>query len=39
MDEALQSALASFNIPTRQEVHELTRKVDELSRKIDRFKR
>ena len=39
VDEALQSALASFNIPTRQEVHELTRKVDELSRKIDRFKR
>jgi polyhydroxyalkanoate synthesis regulator phasin len=39
VDEALQSALASFNIPTRREVHELTRKVDELSRKIDRFKR
>ena len=39
VDDALQSALASFNIPTRKEVHELTRKVDELSRKIDRFKR
>ena len=39
VDEAMQSALASFNIPTRKEVHELTRKVDELSRKIDRFKR
>jgi polyhydroxyalkanoate synthesis regulator phasin len=39
VDEALQGALARFNIPSRQEVHELTRKVDELSRKIDRFKR
>lgn len=39
VDEALQSALASFNIPTRQEVHDLTRKVDELSHKIDRYRR
>lgn len=39
VDDAFKSALATFNIPTRMEVHELTRKVDELSRKIDRFKR
>jgi polyhydroxyalkanoate synthesis regulator phasin len=39
VDDALQSALARFNLPTRTEVRELTRKVDELSRKIDRFKR
>jgi polyhydroxyalkanoate synthesis regulator phasin len=39
VDDALQSALARFNIPTRTEVRELTRKVDDLSRKIDRFKR
>jgi polyhydroxyalkanoate synthesis regulator phasin len=34
VDEALQTALASFNIPSRQEVRELTRKVDELSRRV-----
>jgi polyhydroxyalkanoate synthesis regulator phasin len=39
VDDALQSALARFNLPTRSEVRDLTRKVDELSRKIDRFKR
>jgi polyhydroxyalkanoate synthesis regulator phasin len=39
VDDAVQSTLARFNLPTRQEVRELTRKVDELSRKIDRFKR
>lgn len=33
--QAAQSALATFNIPSRQEVQELTRKVDQLSRKID----
>jgi polyhydroxyalkanoate synthesis regulator phasin len=37
--DAVQAALAAVNIPSRHEVHELTRKVDELSRKIDRFKR
>jgi hypothetical protein len=31
-------ALVAFNIPSRQEVGELTRKVDELSRKIDSFR-
>ncbi len=39
VDDAVQGALARFNLPTRHEVRELTRKVDELSRKIDRFKR
>ncbi len=38
-NEAAQNALAAFNIPSRQEVHELTRKVDQLSRKIDSFRR
>lgn len=37
-DQAMKSALVAFNIPSRQEVGELTRKVDELSRKIDAFK-
>jgi len=39
VDEAVQGTLATFNIPSRQEVHELTRKVNDLSRKIDSFKR
>jgi polyhydroxyalkanoate synthesis regulator phasin len=39
VNDAVQTALAAVNIPSRHEVHELTRKVDELSRKIDRFKR
>ena len=39
VDKAVQSALAAFNVPSRQEVHELTRKVNELSKKIDAFKR
>ncbi len=39
VDEAVQRALAALNIPSRQEVHALTRRVMELSRKIDRFRR
>ena len=39
IDEGVQRTLAAFNIPSRREVAELTRKVDELSRKIDTFKR
>lgn len=39
VEAAVQGALARFNIPSRQEVHELTRKVNELSRKIDAFGR
>ena len=37
-DEAMKSALVAFNIPSRQEVGELTKKVNELSRKIDAFR-
>jgi hypothetical protein len=37
-DEVMKGALVAFNIPSRQEVGELTRKVNELSRKIDSFK-
>ncbi len=39
IDEGVQSTLASFNIPSRQEVAELTSKVDALSRKIDALRR
>jgi len=39
VDDAVQSTLATFNIPSRREVAELTRKVTQLSRKIDAFKR
>lgn len=39
VDDAVQGALATFNIPSRQEIGELTRKVDELSKKIDSFGR
>ena len=38
-NEAVQSALAGLNIPSRREIAELTRKVEELSRKIDALKR
>jgi hypothetical protein len=36
---AAQSALAAFNVPSRREVQDLTRKVDQLSRKIDARRR
>jgi poly(hydroxyalkanoate) granule-associated protein len=39
VDDAVRAALAAFNIPSRGEVAELTRKVDELSRKIDSIKK
>ena len=39
VDEAVRAALAAFNIPSRREVSELTRKVEELSGKIDGFRR
>jgi polyhydroxyalkanoate synthesis regulator phasin len=39
VEDAVQRALAALNIPTRHEVHALTRRVTELSRKIDRFRR
>jgi polyhydroxyalkanoate synthesis regulator phasin len=38
VDDAVHRALIAFNIPSRKEVGELTRKVDELSRKIDSFR-
>jgi poly(hydroxyalkanoate) granule-associated protein len=38
-NEAVQGALSTFNIPSRREVSELTRKVDELSHKIDSLRR
>ena len=37
VDDAVRGTLAAFNIPSRQEVVELTRKVDQLSKKIDAF--
>jgi phosphate uptake regulator len=39
IEGAVQGALARFNIPSRQEVQELTRKVNELSRKIESARR
>ena len=39
LDDAVQRALAALNIPSRQEVQTLTRKVAQLSRKIDRLER
>jgi hypothetical protein len=39
VDQAVQRALAALNIPSRQEVHELTRRVEELSRKVGGFRR
>lgn len=37
-NQAMRNALVAFNIPSREEVAALTRKVDELSRKIDGFR-
>lgn len=39
MGEAVQSALAALNIPSRQEIAELTRRVEALSRRLDARKR
>jgi polyhydroxyalkanoate synthesis regulator phasin len=39
VDDAVRGALAAFNIPSRREVGDLTRRVEELSRKIDAFRR
>jgi poly(hydroxyalkanoate) granule-associated protein len=38
-EEGVQSALAALNIPSRQEVADLTGKVEQLSRKIDSIRR
>ena len=39
MDDAVRAALAALNLPSRQEVQELTRRVEELSKKIDGVRR
>jgi hypothetical protein len=39
VDDAVRRTLAALNIPSRNEVQELTRRVEELSRKVDRFRR
>jgi len=39
IDDAVQGTLAALNIPSRQEVQQLTRKVNQLSRKIDGIRR
>ena len=39
VDDAVQRTLAALNIPSRDEIHALTRRVEDLSRKIDRFRR
>ena len=39
VDETVQRTLAALNIPSRQEVHELTRRVEDLSRKVGGFRR
>ena len=39
VDEAVRRTLAALNIPSRNEIHALTQRVEELSRKIDRFRR
>jgi hypothetical protein len=39
VEDAVQRTLAALNIPSRREVHELTRRIEELSRRIDRFRR
>jgi len=39
VDDAVQRTLAALNIPSRQEIHELSRRVEELSHRIERFRR
>jgi hypothetical protein len=39
LDDAVRSALAALNIPSRAEVATLTRKVEELAKKVERLKR
>lgn len=39
VQDAVQSTLAAFNIPSRREIGELTRKVDALSQKLDTRRR
>ncbi len=39
VDDAVKRTLAALNIPSRQEIHDLTRLVEELAQKVDRFRR
>jgi hypothetical protein len=39
VDEAVQKTLAALNIPSRQEIHQLTLRVEELSRKVGGYRR
>ena len=39
VDDAVKRTLAALNMPSRQEIHDLTQRVEELSQKIDRFRR
>ncbi len=39
VEDRLQGALAALNIPSRQEVHDLTQRVEQLSRRIDGYRR
>jgi hypothetical protein len=39
VEEKVQGTLAALNIPSRQEVHDLTRRVEQLSHQIDGFRR
>ncbi|HEX9186411.1 MAG TPA: phasin family protein [Vicinamibacteria bacterium] len=39
VDDAVRRTLAALNIPSRNEVQELTRRVEELSKRIERFRR
>ncbi len=39
VENKVRGTLAALNIPSRQEVHDLTRRVEELSRKIDGVRR
>ena len=39
VDDAVARALAALNIPTRQEVQELSRRVERLSARVDRLRR
>jgi hypothetical protein len=39
VDDAVKRTLAALNIPSRQEIHDLTKRVEELSARIDRFRR
>jgi poly(hydroxyalkanoate) granule-associated protein len=39
VDDAVARALAALNIPTRQEVQELSRQVARLSARVDRLRR